>query len=100
MQHNYILKGRKVVECRDMIKWCKWMSKVDRHVAKTVRKGVTVSTVFLGIDHSFGLRGLPLFFETMVFGAGTSDTQERYSTWEEAAVGHKCVCDSVFGEQE
>jgi len=51
--------------------------------------GCRVSTVWLGIDHSFG-GGPPLIFESMVFGPDSSidlDCQ-RYSTREEAELGH------------
>ena len=47
-----------------------------------------VSTVWLGIDHSFG-EGPPIIFETIVFYAdGNQDMQYRYSTLEEARAGH------------
>ena len=49
-----------------------------------------VSTVWLGLDHSFG-EGPPLIFETMVFG-GEDDFryyQVRYATEEEAIEGHE-----------
>ena len=54
--------------------------------------GYRVSTVWLGLDHSFG-GGKPLIFETMVFkGKGNSDLDmERYSTLEEAVKGHKRI---------
>ena len=47
-----------------------------------------VSTVMLGIDHSFGMGGPPLLFETMTFGGELDEYQERYSTRAEALVGH------------
>jgi hypothetical protein len=50
--------------------------------------GGIVSTVYLGVDHSFG-NGPPLLYETMVFGCGKHDKyQRRYSTQEEALAGH------------
>lgn len=49
---------------------------------------VTVSTVFLCIDHNFG-GGEPLLFETMVFGVRDKYRYtERYHTWAEAEEGH------------
>jgi len=66
----------------------------ERHVGNDYipLKGRTfhVSTVWLGLDHSFGY-GPPLIFETMIFGPkGTSDDlyQYRYSTLEQAREGH------------
>jgi len=59
-------------------------------VALTVFPGdVQVSTVWLGLDHSFGY-GPPLIFESMVFGldAAVDDIMRRYSTEEQAMTGH------------
>lgn len=53
--------------------------------------GGRVSTVWLGLDHSFSMSSKPLIFETMVFPRndyGELD-MERYSTEEEAIQGHK-----------
>ena len=52
-------------------------------------KGLHISTVWLGISHSFS-GGPPIIFETMVFGAeGQSLKQRRYHTEAEARKGHK-----------
>jgi hypothetical protein len=61
-----------------------------RVVAKTLgRNGVRISTIWLGIDHAFGV-GEPLIFETMVFGQNSSDLEQyRYSTEAEALKGHE-----------
>ena len=48
---------------------------------------VTVSTVFLSMDHSWNT-GPPLVFESMVFPEGIEEKCERYSTWDEAKAGH------------
>lgn len=51
-----------------------------------------VSTVDLGIDHSFGF-GKPLYYETMIFSKNKQNPfeyyQERYTTEEEARKGHE-----------
>jgi hypothetical protein len=56
-------------------------------VAKATVSGADVSTVFLGLDHSFG-HGPPLLFETMIFGGERDQYQERYSTLQDAMDGH------------
>lgn len=48
---------------------------------------ILVSTVWLGADHGFGT-GLPIIFETMVFGGNLSGYEQRYSTELEALTGH------------
>lgn len=57
---------------------------------KTVTGDYTISTVYLGIDHSFGL-GKPLYYETMIFPNGSWDEIycTRYETEEEAIEGHR-----------
>ena len=91
---NYKLDGTKVIPCDNLIEWGEWFEKADRQVALTELEGVRVSTIFLGIDHSFG-NGKPILFETMVFGKdkdGKCDYRdqecERYTTRDEAIKGH------------
>ena len=88
---NYILDGKEAVKCNDTIKWAQWFRKADRSVADTEKDGVRISTVFLGIDHSFD-GGKPLLFETMIFGGEHSDCQWRYETWKDAEIGHATAC--------
>jgi hypothetical protein len=88
MTDKYILEGKKPKPVDDILEWGKWFETADRHVAQTNLGGdVRVSTVFLGLDHSFG-GGTPMLFETMIFGGEHDQYQERYATWEEAEAGH------------
>jgi hypothetical protein len=64
-----------------------------RRVAMWAGKGVTVSTVFLAMNHGFG--GDPLWFETLVFGGAMDDEMRRYATWNEAVQGHNEVVEEV-----
>jgi hypothetical protein len=68
------------------------LKKLHRRVAWTERRGITVSTVFLGSDPLAQLFGrVPLPFETMVDdGAGWGD-QRRYPTRHDALIGHVLV---------
>jgi hypothetical protein len=63
-------------------------------IDKTAIGDVMVSTVWLGIDHSFG-HGPPLIFETMVFGGGLDEYLWRWSTVAEAQEGHNRVVQMV-----
>ena len=72
----------------DLFKWVQWLSPEKRKVVHdTLKSGVKVSTVFLGLDHSFG-RGVPLLWETMIFGGEHDQYQERYTSLEDAKKGH------------
>jgi hypothetical protein len=70
----------------------------DNRIAKDTIGDVEVSTIFLGIDHSFG-SGPPLLFETMVFGGELDDEQERYSTEAQALAGHAAMVARVKATQ-
>lgn len=61
-----------------------------RRIAKTtLPDGTWISTVWLGLNLDFLGRGPPLIFESMVFGKGDEEDQQRYSTLEEAEAGHE-----------
>lgn len=94
MSDKYILVGKEPVQCNDLMAWTAWFEKSDRTVAKTKIGKAEVSTVFLGLDHSFG-SGKPLLFETMVFGGKLANEMDRYHTWEEAEEGHFAMCKRV-----
>lgn len=71
----------------------------DRERIKTAVEGGYVSTVWLGLDHSYG-DGPPLIFETMAFCDGPLDqTQDRYSTREQARKGHDRMAERVKAER-
>jgi hypothetical protein len=96
-----ILIGHEVVPANHMT-WARWFEAASRtpgengeptarHVAHDDLPNGRVSTVFLGLDHSHGLGGPPLWFETMVFIGSESVDTDRYTTWDEAAAGHAAM---------
>lgn len=91
MTDKYILdaEGNPVAE-PDLMAWARWLETADRHVAKDAIGEVSISTVFLGLDHSFG-SGAPVLFESMVFGGPLDQEQERYCTRDEALAGHAAL---------
>ncbi|MGC2658832.1 MAG: hypothetical protein WA324_12815 [Bryobacteraceae bacterium] len=92
MNRYYILVGQSIVPEPDLLTWARWFETAKRHVALTeLPGGVKVSTVFLGLDHSFGADEEPLLFETMVFGGPHDQDQYRYPTWAAAEAGHAAV---------
>ena|SRR6266516_420553 len=101
MTDHYILDGHTSVPCADLTTWGRWLQTApNRVIARTtVRDGVEVSTVFLGLNHRFG-DGPPLLFETMVFRDGQGEEMDRYSTWDEAVAGHEAMVTRVKVEQE
>lgn len=73
-----------------------------RRIGNTVLwTGIWVSTVWIGLDHSFGLSDKPLIYETMAFApktfGGGELWQERYSTKRQAQLGHRRVVSELDG---
>lgn len=98
MNHKsyYVMDEHHEVTAVDWDKWVTWIGHAYeteqgfrnlRSVGYAVVEGSRISTVFLGIDHSY-LGGPPVLFETMVFGGELDQEQERYCTWDEAFAGH------------
>lgn len=70
-----------------------WARDFEDHQARTVAVhrtlyGEKLSTVWLGLDHSF-FDGPPLIFETMLFARHNRELQWRYSTEAQAIEGHR-----------
>lgn len=71
---------------------------MKRVAATVLPSGYWVSTVWLGLDHSFG-SGPPLIFETMVFTCDADgkvtdygeEDSDRYSTEADALAGHEAM---------
>src|SRR5712671_1952524 len=97
MMEHYILDGHTPVAC-DLLTWASKFESENRHVGITVKDGVKVSTVFLGLNHQYDPDGPPLLFETMIFGGAHDEYCERCSTWEQAEKMHADACRFVFGE--
>ncbi|MES2360001.1 MAG: hypothetical protein V4529_16800 [Gemmatimonadota bacterium] len=90
MSDKYVLDAvGEPMRCADLMEWARWFETADsaRRIAETNVGDVRVSTVFLGLDHSWG-SGPPLLFETMIFGGAHDEEQWRYSTRAEAVAGH------------
>jgi hypothetical protein len=64
-------KGEPIRE-PDPIRWAEWMAYMgkQRVVGHDLIEDITVSTVFLGLDHNFTHRGGPVLWETMTFAPG------------------------------
>lgn len=92
---KYCYYDRKGNGTDDCLVWAKMFEgHGDRMKYKIVKQDYTwmgfwVSTVWLGLDHSFGEGSDPLIFETMVFFKGHSELDmDRYTTEKQAVNGH------------
>jgi len=97
---KYILNtaGEPVPE-PDLFIWAAWIHAADQQIAESMFGDIRVSTVFLGLDHSFSFdeteKTAPILFETMVFGGKLDQEMDRYATREEALLGHAAMNERV-----
>ena len=85
----YMLIDGLIKEANSINEWLKWNRTSNRRVALNEIDDITISTVFLGIDHNYNTNGLPILFETMIFGGSHDEECFRCSTLEEAKEYHK-----------
>lgn len=100
--NTYILnEADEPVYCSDIIAWGKWLESSPKHcVASDIIGDSRVSTIFLGMDHSWTPGGPPILWETMIFGGKNNLYCERYSSLQEAKAGHIKAIERVKAEQE
>jgi len=98
MKGYYILRDKKPVPATT-IEWVLFMEKRNDCVVKRTNiLGMYVSTVFLGMDHSFLSDATPILFETMIFkGPLDQEYQTRYTSWKQAVRGHWKAVGYVIG---
>jgi hypothetical protein len=83
----------------DVLVWAEWFERASRDRSRIVAQDrdergtgeVLVSTVFLGLDHSFGV-GPPRLWETMILGGPLDQYCERHCTRAAALEGHARAC--------
>jgi hypothetical protein len=98
-EFKYVLRKNKPVLEPDLLAWAKWFDGANRRVGRTMVGKSEVSTVFLGLDHSFG-RGAPVLWETMVFGGPHGGYQQQCGgNWEQAEAMHAEVVKMVKGKK-
>ncbi len=83
------------VPCPDVYEWGRWFERAESRAERRVDithlpGGVSVSTVFLGLDHNWG-GGAPTLYETMVFNGKLDQECDRYSTKAQALAGHAAM---------
>lgn len=88
MNQTYILKDGEPVAEPDMVAWDQWMEQKEARILNQTTIGESrISTVFLGLDHSWN-DGPPVLWETMVFGGALDQEMERYTSQAAALEGH------------
>ncbi len=84
------------VEIYDQKEWNQFFMHGDRTLRKDIVNDITVSTVFLGVDHNFLGDGDPILWETCIFmNDDHSEVVERYDNKAAAEKGHLHWCEQV-----
>lgn len=91
----YILKNKKPHLTYDHAEWLNFRETGDGVVLQETIGDTFVSTVFLAIGFALDKSDSPILFETMVFGGENDGHTRRYSTWEEAEIGHSDIVKMV-----
>lgn len=96
MTHYYYIldENKQVQPVDDVFVWADYQD-AHKRIASTCRGKVWVSTVFMGLDHQYS-SGPPLLFETMVFGGPADQYMDRYSSYDDALLGHRRACRLAF----
>ena len=89
----YRLNNNLEPESISIMQYIQGKYKVSKQVALTTIAGrkIMVSTVFLSLNLNLLGKHPPIVFETMVFGGSMNREQRRYSTYEDALIGHKAM---------
>lgn len=99
MTEKYIIENGEIKPEEDLIKWAMWFETADRQIAKDRIKDSCISTIFLGLDHSFSkTKGEPVLWETLVRGGKLDGYMERYTSHDAALQGHNEIIKKIKGE--
>lgn len=100
MTDKYILDEQGNVRPEpDLLAWARWLGTGNRIVKQENVGAARVSTVFLGLDHSFCDDGPPILWETMVFGGEHDMEMDRCSgTREQAEAMHERMVAKIRGK--
>jgi len=97
MTDKYILnEAGEPQRAPSLLEWGKWFEENpdQKVVERTDFDDGYVSTVFLALDHGFG-EGLPILWETMVFGGQHDGFCKRYTSRESAEKGHARIVENL-----
>lgn len=85
----------------DVLDWAQLKEDMDYcQVALDEVCGHRVSTIWRGLDMTYGPGGPPLIFESMVFGPSANDYTNRYPTLAEALAGHEEIVTLIRSTEE
>ena len=96
-------ENRKPVACENHSEYFEWHRSLPEEfatgigiqLARTrISDRLSVSTVFLGMDHAYDA-GPPELWETMIFGGDRDEETTRYRSWDDAIAGHERIVNEL-----
>jgi hypothetical protein len=96
MSNWYILDNNNNPIAKPTLEAVKWLEDNNhRRVVKQEHIGdIFISTVFLGLDHSWN-SDIPVLWKTMIFEGEHDQYQKRYTSHKDALEGHKIALELV-----
>jgi len=93
MMKLYVLgpDGKTPIAVENTIEWALSLNPESNHLRQIASDEIGdahVSTIFIGIDYSFGRDRTPRCWETMIFGGINDHYSRRYNNHDEALRGH------------
>lgn len=96
--HFYQLVDKEPVRCTFAEYAQNMQSESNRIVMQTQINALLISTIFTGIDYSFGT-GEKRLFETMIFGMDNDiHPKWQHATWQEATEKHQELAETIKNE--
>lgn len=80
------------VKCKTIDEWADFHKTKQRYLFHNKLNAIWISTVFLGLDHSFDDTSAPVLFESMSFNNQSEMDCDRYTSYDDAKIGHYVLC--------
>jgi hypothetical protein len=97
----YILAGKRVVHCPDVLKWAMWREENNLIILETIahkNQDIKVITSFIGLDFClYQMKGsIPVVFETCIF-IGREKKEEHYrdKSFDDAIATHNRIIQEI-----
>lgn len=84
----YLLIDKIAIPHHNLLEWACAMEQTNKRIAETYVGNLRVSTIFVGFNMAMSPERPPDIFETIIFKNESNMIEFRYSTYEEAEVGH------------
>ena len=100
----YKLDGTIPIKCSSFEEYHEWEQNNSRNIKNTIinigNHDIVVSTIFLGLDYQLVHGGIPILFETCIFGGDRDGEMTRYCIYGDAVYGHVRIVKSFIPDYD